>query len=75
MRNILKKRLPLILLLMLALAGFFALGDWLSPRTLALHRATLQEWRQAAPLVLALGFVTLYVAIVAASFPGPRSCR
>lgn len=70
MRDTIKKRLPLVALLLVALTGYLAFRDLLTPQALAQHRATLLAWRDAAPLALAAGFVVTYVLVVATSLPG-----
>ena len=64
------KRLPLLLVLLTALAGAFLLRDYLSFEALAENRERLLAFRDANYLFAALAFVGLYVVVVAFSLPG-----
>jgi uncharacterized membrane protein YdjX (TVP38/TMEM64 family) len=64
------KRLPLVVLVAVALIGAFLLRDQLSFDALARHRAALLEFRDANFLLASLSFIAAYVAIVAFSLPG-----
>jgi uncharacterized membrane protein YdjX (TVP38/TMEM64 family) len=64
------RRLPLIVVGVVAIVGAFTLGDTLSFETLAENREALLAFRDANyPLTVGL-FVLAYVAIVAFSLPG-----
>lgn len=63
-------RLPILILLAVALAGAFFLRDELTFEALAQHREELLAYRDAHYLWAALGFMLAYVAIVAFSLPG-----
>jgi uncharacterized membrane protein YdjX (TVP38/TMEM64 family) len=65
-----KKRLPLLVVIVVAVIGAFALGDLLSFESLRAHRETLLAWRDAHYLATAGLFFLAYVAIVAFSLPG-----
>lgn len=62
--------LPLTVLLAVAVGGALTLGDDLSFETLRDNRAALLSFRDENVLLLALGFVALYVLIVTLSLPG-----
>ena len=64
------RHLPLVLILLVAVAGFLTLRDQLSFETLREHRAALLAWRDANRVSLVAAFVVAYVAIVAFSLPG-----
>ncbi|MBW4980912.1 TVP38/TMEM64 family protein [Mameliella sp. CS4] len=66
----LRRHLPLLAILVVAVIGFFTLGDLLSFQTLADNREALLAFRDAH-YVLTLGvFMAVYVAIVGFSLPG-----
>ncbi len=62
--------LPLIAILVAAVVGYFTLRDYLTFDTLRAHREVLLGWRDSHYLLLALGFLGVYVTIVAFSLPG-----
>ncbi|WGW05271.1 TVP38/TMEM64 family protein [Tropicibacter oceani] len=66
----LKRHLPLITILAVAVLGYFTLRDYLTFDTLRDNREALLAYRDANYTLLALGFVGLYIAIVAFSLPG-----
>lgn len=66
----LTRKLPLIVILAVAAVGAFSLRDYLSFATLAENREMLLAFRDANYLATVLGFVAVYVVIVAFSLPG-----
>ena len=64
------RNLPLIAILTVAIVGFFTLRDYLTFETLRENRELLLGWRDSNYLLVALGFVAVYVTIVAFSLPG-----
>ena len=64
------RRLPLILILIVAVIGAFTLGDFLSFETLRQNREALLAFRDAHYLSTVLVFIAVYVVIVAFSLPG-----
>ncbi len=68
--RLLLRRLPLIVVLVVALAGAFILRDVLSFEALAENRAALLALRDAHYLLAVAGFIVVYVVIVAFSLPG-----
>ena len=66
----LQKLLPLIGIAVVAMIGFFTLRDYLSFESLRNNREALLAWRDANFLAASLGFVGVYIAIVAFSLPG-----
>lgn len=64
------RHLPLALILFAATAGFIGLRDYLSFDTLRDNREALLAFRDRNVLIVGLGFVGAYVAIVAFSLPG-----
>jgi len=65
-----RRALPLIAILVVAAIGFFTLREYLSFETLARNREALAAFRDANYLLTALGFIAVYVTIVAFSLPG-----
>lgn len=63
-------KLPILLILLVAVLGAVLLRDRLSFAALAAHRETLLGWRDAHFALTALGFVAAYSAIVGLSLPG-----
>ncbi|MCK4861362.1 MAG: TVP38/TMEM64 family protein, partial [Rhodobacteraceae bacterium] len=53
-----------------AVIGFFTLKDYLSFESLRDNREALLAWRDANFIVASIGFVGVYIAIVAFSLPG-----
>lgn len=66
----LMKRLPLFLILAVAVVGAFTLRDYLTFDTLRENREALIAFRDANYLMTALIFIAAYVVIVAFSLPG-----
>lgn len=66
----LKKLVPLLIILGVAVTGFFTLGDYLSFDTLRDNREALLAYRDQNFVLAALAFITIYVVIVAFSLPG-----
>ena len=66
----LKRHLPLLIILAVAVLGFFTLRDFLTFDTLRDNREALLAFRDANYGLMALGFVSIYIAIVAFSLPG-----
>ncbi len=64
------RRLPLIVILVVAVLGAFFLRDYLSFETLRENREALIAFRDANYLGTVLGFIAVYVVIVAFSLPG-----
>lgn len=64
------RRLPIVIILVAAVAGAIALRDDLSFDTLARHREALLAFRDAHYLWAVLAFLAAYVTIVALSLPG-----
>lgn len=64
------RRLPLIVILCAAVIGAFTLRDVFSFEELAANRDRLLAFRDANYLLTALGFVLVYITIVALSLPG-----
>ncbi len=65
-----KRHLPLIAILVVALIGFFTLRDYLSFQTLAENREALLAFRDANYGLTLAVFMLTYVIIVAFSLPG-----
>lgn len=66
----LKRILPLVVILVVAVLGFVFLRDALSFETLRDNREVLIAWRDSNYLLAALAFVGIYVVVVAFSLPG-----
>ena len=66
----LARRLPLIVILIAAAVGAFTLRDYLNFQALAENREMLLAFRDANYLLAVLGFVGIYIVIVAFSLPG-----
>jgi len=66
----LKKLLPLGLIVLVALAGSVYLRDYLTFDALRDNRQALLDWRDANYLLASLGFLAVYITIVAFSLPG-----
>lgn len=64
------RRLPLIAILVVALIGAVTLRDYLSFETLRDNREALIGFRDANYLMTVLGFMAVYIVIVAFSLPG-----
>jgi uncharacterized membrane protein YdjX (TVP38/TMEM64 family) len=63
-------RLPILVILVVAVVGTFLLRDQLSFEALARHRDTLIGFRDAHYLASVAGFMLAYMAVVAFSLPG-----
>lgn len=68
--NGLARHLPLIVIAIVAVIGALTLRDYITFDTLAENREELLALRDGHYLLMALGFVAIYVAIVAFSLPG-----
>ena len=68
--NSLVRRLPIIVIAIVAVTAFFTLRDDLSFAALATHRETLIATRDAHFALASLGFVVAYALAVAFSLPG-----
>ncbi len=64
------RRAPIVLIAIAALLGFVFLRPYLTFDALAQNRAALISFRDAHFVAASLGFVGIYVAIVALSLPG-----
>lgn len=64
------RRLPIIVILIVAIVGAFTLRDYLSFETLAQNREALLAFRDANYLITVLVFILAYVLIVGFSLPG-----
>lgn len=64
------RRLPLVVILIVAVLGAVTLGDYLTFDTLRDNREALVAFRDANYLLTALFFMAVYVVIVAFSLPG-----
>lgn len=64
------RRLPFLVILATAMIGAVALRDDLSFETLARHHDTLLAFRDTHYLTAVLGFLAVYIGIVALSLPG-----
>jgi uncharacterized membrane protein YdjX (TVP38/TMEM64 family) len=66
----LKKRLPVLIIGVVALLGAIFLRDFLNFQTLADNRDALEAFKDQNYLLAVIGFVALYIAIVGFSLPG-----
>ena len=64
------RRLPILAILTTAVVGAILLRDTISFEALARHREALLAFRDAHYLTTVLGFVAVYIGIVALSLPG-----
>jgi uncharacterized membrane protein YdjX (TVP38/TMEM64 family) len=69
-RNDLAAKLPILVIAVVAIIGFFTLRDYISFETLAENRDSLMAYRDRHFLLASLAFIAIYVAIVAFSLPG-----
>ncbi len=69
-QNPILAKLPLIAILTVAVIGAFTLKDYLSFEALRDNRETLLAFRDSNYLLAVLGFIAIYVVIVAFSLPG-----
>lgn len=65
-----RRLLPLLVILAVAVTGYFTLGDYLTFETLRDNREALLAFRDANPALTVLCFMAVYVVIVAFSLPG-----
>ena len=65
-----KKLIPLIVIVIVAVVGFFTLRDYLSFQALAENRESLLAWRDGNYLFAVGAFMAIYIVIVAFSLPG-----
>lgn len=68
--NPLLKRLPLVVIVIAAVAGFVLLRDQLTLQTVADVQGALTGWVAANPVLAPVVFTAVYVAVVALSLPG-----
>lgn len=66
----LKRILPLLVILSVAVIGAMTLKDYLSFEALGQNREMLITWRDSNYLLAVLGFIALYIVVVAFSLPG-----
>lgn len=67
-----RARLAVVLLFLVAVAAFYAVGGqrYVSFENLKAQQAALESWRETYPWQTALGFFALFVGFTAASLPG-----
>ncbi len=65
-----KRLVPLVVIVLVAAIGFFALRDVLSFDALRDNREALIAWRDSNYALAAIVFVLIYIAVVAFSLPG-----
>jgi len=65
-----KRVLPLVVIACVAVIGAMTLKDYLSFDALADNREALLAWRDSNYLSAVLGFIALYIVVVAFSLPG-----
>jgi uncharacterized membrane protein YdjX (TVP38/TMEM64 family) len=63
-------KLPILVILAVAIIGFFTLREYVSFDTLAKNREALLAYRDAHYLLASAGFVAAYATLVAFSLPG-----
>ena len=68
--NPLVRRLPLIIIAVVAILGFVFLRDYLTFEALAENREALIAFRDANYLLTAIAFIAIYIVIVGFSLPG-----
>ena len=66
----LKKMMPLIVIVCVAVVGAMTLKNYLSFDALAENREALLAWRDSNYVLAVLAFIALYIVIVAFSLPG-----
>ncbi|TMV03327.1 TVP38/TMEM64 family protein [Ruegeria sediminis] len=69
-RRGLARHIPLTVILVVAVIGFFTLGDYLTFEMLRDNREALLAWRDVNYWALAGSFIVTYILIVAFSLPG-----
>ncbi|PIB23935.1 hypothetical protein BFP76_01380 [Amylibacter kogurei] len=65
-----KRMIPLLTILVVAVVGFIFLKDYLNFETLRDNREALIAWRDGNYFIAALTFIAIYVVVVAFSLPG-----
>ena len=65
-----QRMIPLATIILVAIIGFFTLRQYLSFDSLRDNREILLAWRDANYVSAVLGFIAVYIAIVAFSLPG-----
>ncbi len=68
--NSVKRLIPVIVIALAAVIGFFTLRDYLGFEALRDNRAALLLWRDSNFVFAAIGFIAIYIVIVAFSLPG-----
>ncbi len=66
----LKKLIPLAVIILVAVIGFFTLRDYLTFETIRDNRETLIQFKDNNYLITSLIFLAIYIIIVAFSLPG-----
>ncbi len=66
----LRKLWPLLVIIAVAVLGYFTLGEYLNFETLRDHREALIEFRDQNYLLAVLVFMAVYITIVSFSLPG-----
>lgn len=69
-RPLLRRLLPLLIVVAGAVLGFYLFGDVLNFETLRDNREALIAWRDTNYFLAALTYMAIYVAVVAFSLPG-----
>ncbi|MCY3982874.1 MAG: TVP38/TMEM64 family protein [Roseovarius sp.] len=69
-KNILIRNAPLAVILLAAAVGWFTLRDYISFSTLNENRDALLAFRDNHFLMMSIGFMAIYIVIVAFSLPG-----
>ena len=69
-RRCIYRMIPFAVILIAAVAGFLFLRDYLSFKLLAENRVALEAFRDENYLVSVLGFIVVYIVMVAFSLPG-----
>ena len=69
-RRGLARHVPLLVIVLVALAGAFTLGEYISFETLRDNRQALLAFRDQNFAGLALAFIAIYIAMVSFSLPG-----
>ncbi len=69
-RNLIRRLAPLIVVVLLAAAAYFAIGRGISLEELVRHRETIGAFVTAHRLLAILAYIALYITAVALSLPG-----
>ena len=69
-KNILVRNTPLAVILIVAAIGWFTLSDYISFSTLNENREALLAFRDNHFFIMSIGFIAIYIVIVAFSLPG-----